>query len=152
MGARKIAPFSIYHLDFVIYTDFVSFKLIPMRKILIPALIVPVFLSSCTFFQKKEEVPTRRKRNSSLKTLLGLISDAKDQNLMTENNPFMLVTDGSERIFIDSVSVNLKRYKSAELKLKENSPKIKAFFMLKMWLLSAMKRKQKSFIKCSNGN
>lgn len=124
----KIAPFSIYHLDFVIYTDFVSFKLIPMKKILIPALIVIVFLSSCTFFQKKEEVPAAAQTEIQLEKRVGLISDAKDQNLMTENNPFMLVTDGSERIFIDSVSVNLKRYKKRRVEVEGKFAEDKSIF------------------------
>ena len=99
-----------------------------MKKILIPALIVIVFLSSCTFFQKKEEVPAAAQTEIQLEKRVGLISDAKDQNLMTENNPFMLVTDGSERIFIDSVSVNLKRYKKRRVEVEGKFAEDKSIF------------------------
>lgn len=99
-----------------------------MKKILIPALIVIIFLSSCTFFQKKEEAPAGTETEIQLEKRIGLISDAKDQNLMTENNPFMLVTDGSERIFIDSVNVNLKRYKKRRVEVEGKFADDKSIF------------------------
>ena len=68
-----------------------------MKKILIPALIVTVFLQ-LYIFQYLEEVPRGANRNSVEKRV-GLISDAKDQNLMTENDPLCLLRMGSELIF-----------------------------------------------------
>lgn len=99
-----------------------------MKKNLILTLIAVIFLSSCTFFSKKEQVPAGAETEIQLEKRIGLVSDAKDQNLLTENNPFMLIADSGERIFIDSVSVNLKRYKKRRVEVEGKAEKDKSIF------------------------
>lgn len=99
-----------------------------MKKIFIPTLIAVILLSSCTFFQKKEEVLAGAETEIQTEKRIGLVSDAKDQNLLTENNPFMLIADSGERIFIDSVSINLKRYKKRRVEVEGKFEKDKSIF------------------------
>ncbi|MBI4994933.1 hypothetical protein HZC21_04815 [Candidatus Peregrinibacteria bacterium] len=99
-----------------------------MKKILIPALIIIVSLSGCTFFQKKEEVPSAAQTEIQLEKKIGLVSTAQDQGLLTGDNPFMLVMDSAEKIFIDSVSINLKRYKNRRVEIEGKFEKDKSVF------------------------
>ncbi len=90
-----------------------------MRKILFSLVIVLVIASSgCTFFWQKEEVPVAPPVEVQLEKKVGLVSTPTEQGLLTAPSQFVLVTDLGEKVFLDSVSVNLKRYTKRRIEVE----------------------------------
>lgn len=90
-----------------------------MKKILLSLVIILVTASSgCTFFWTKEDVPVAPPAETQLEKKIGLVSTPAEQGLLTAPSQFILVTDLGEKVFLDSVSVNLKRYTKRRIEVE----------------------------------
>lgn len=79
-----------------------------MKKI--PILLLAIFLlAGCSFFQKKEDVPAAELAEITLERKIGIVG-TPDQETLNPKSPFVLLTETNEKHFIDSLTVNLKRY------------------------------------------
>ncbi|MFA6520831.1 MAG: hypothetical protein WCT53_00375 [Candidatus Gracilibacteria bacterium] len=95
-----------------------------MKKLLFAAALVLMVVAGCTFFQKAEEIPAEPIQ-SQLEKKIGIVSTAQDQGLLAAPSKFALTSDTNEKIFIDALSVNLKKYtkRRVEVEGKWNEPK-----------------------------
>lgn len=88
-----------------------------MKKTFLIISVAVLLLSSCSLFSKKEEVPQAGPVEIQNEKKLGLITTAKEQNLLVDGDQFVLLTDSGEKIFINSISVNLKKYKKRRVEI-----------------------------------
>lgn len=91
-----------------------------MRKAFLLLTISLLLLTSCTFFQKKEEIPPPPPEEVRIEKKIGLVGTAKDQNILESPTVFVLVTENGETIFIDSLNVNLKKYRRRRVEAEGN--------------------------------
>ena len=98
-----------------------------MKKSFIVLGLALTLLSGCVFFQKKdvtvagdhEVVPEKK---------IGVVTTPDDQNVTNPLAPFMLVTETAEKFFLDSASINLKRYDKRRVEVVGNFNEQKTVF------------------------
>lgn len=81
-----------------------------MKKIITLFILMAILLGGCSLFSRQEEIPPTPPAEVKLEKKIGLVSTAEAQEVQNPLTPHMLVTETGEKFFIESVSVNLKRY------------------------------------------
>lgn len=91
-------------------------------KNLFLAIIIFLSLSGCSFFQKQEPVPPVPAEETILERKIGLIQAAHEVGdplpVPPEDIRFVLITEAGEKINIESLSVNLRRYKKRRVEIE----------------------------------
>lgn len=100
-----------------------------MKKLLFAAALVLLVVAGCTFLQKKEEVPAAPVE-AQLEKKIGIVSTAADQGLITSPSKFALTSDTNEKIFIDALSINLKKYVKRRVEVEGKWNDIKTIFVV----------------------
>ncbi|MBI2638658.1 hypothetical protein HYW83_03650, partial [Candidatus Peregrinibacteria bacterium] len=82
-------------------------------------------LSSCSFFSKKEDVPQAPPEEIQLERKTGVVNTAEALNILTAPSKFALVIENAAPVFIDSASVNFRKYfrRRVEIEGKWNDEK-----------------------------
>lgn len=81
-----------------------------MKKTALLLFVSSVFIfSGCSFFQK-QEVPVAQPEEIKLEKKIGIVGSALDMQFTNPLSPYILVSESNETFYIDSVSVNLKKY------------------------------------------
>lgn len=104
-----------------------------MKKIVHSLLtgIILVSLASCTFFQKKQEpVPQISHDEVQPEKKTGTVNTKEDLGLLTAASNFVLVSETGEKTFIDSVSINLKKYQKRRVEVMGTWNDEKTVFVL----------------------
>lgn len=88
-----------------------------MKKIfLLLSLCSVLILSSCSFLSKKADVPAAESSEIQLERKTGVVNTAQALGILTSPSAFVLIMENvSEPVFIDSASVNLRRYKGRKV-------------------------------------
>lgn len=82
------------------------------KNLLLLGLCSLLLLSSCSFFSKKAEVPAAEPSEIQLERKTGVVNTAEALGILTSPSPFVLIMENvSDPVFVDSASVNLRRYK-----------------------------------------
>ncbi len=87
-----------------------------------------ILISGCSLFQKKEEAPKAEVTEIQLEKKIGVVTTLSDQQFLTGPSDFLLLTDSGERIFITSLSVNLKKYKLRRVEIEGKFDDAKTVF------------------------
>lgn len=93
-----------------------------MKKTFLIISLTTLLFTSCSFFQKKEEVPQAESAEIKLETHEGIVTTPMEQNLISAPTDYLLLTESQEKIFIQSAAVNLNRYhrRRVEVEGKKN--------------------------------
>jgi len=89
-----------------------------MKKSLV-ILGLMMVLSGCTFYQQKDEAIVGD-REAKPEKKIGVVTTPADQNVINPLSPFMFITDTSEKFFVDSTIVNLRRYNKRRVEITGN--------------------------------
>lgn len=84
------------------------------RNFLILALTLTL-LSSCSLFGRGGVVPETQPDDNVLDKRVGIVTTPIEQGMLNAQSDFLLMTDNGEKILINSVSINLKRYKGRRI-------------------------------------
>lgn len=88
-----------------------------MKKFLLAFIVVLLLVAAgYNFLQKKESIP--QEAESALEKMIGVVSSSKEQALLNAPTPFLLTTDAGEKIHIDSINVNLKKYSKRRVEVE----------------------------------
>lgn len=85
------------------------------KSFLILSIILSIFLSSCSFFSKKEDVPQAPIAEVQLERKIGVVNTSDTLNILAAPSKFILVTENEPTLFIDSASVNFRKYKGRKV-------------------------------------
>jgi len=81
-----------------------------MKKTALLLFVSSVFIfSGCSFFQK-QEVPVAQREEIKLEKKIGIVGSSLDMQFTNPLSPYILVSESNETFYMDSVSVNLKKY------------------------------------------
>lgn len=90
-----------------------------MKKyLLLLSVILLISLTGCSFFSKKEDVPQAPKSEIQLERKTGVVNTAEALNILTAPSRFVLVIDNAQPLFIDSASVNFRKYKGRRVEIE----------------------------------
>lgn len=81
-----------------------------MKKVLTLFVLMAILLAGCSLFQREAKIPETPPAETQLEKKIGLVSTAEDQQIQNPLTPYMFLTETGEKFFIESVSVNMKRY------------------------------------------
>lgn len=81
-----------------------------MKKVLTLFIIMAFLLVGCGLFRREEQIPPAPPAETQLERKIGLVSTAEDQQIQNPLTPYMFLAENGEKFFIESVSVNLRRY------------------------------------------
>lgn len=101
-----------------------------MKKLFIFASLSLIFLSGCFLFQKKEEVPQPSQQEAQMEKKVGMVNTAFDLNIDQPLTPFVLLAETQEKIFLDSVSINLKKYSKRRVEAQGKWNDLKTVFVV----------------------
>lgn len=88
------------------------------KSVLLSIAILSLLLfSSCSWFQK-QEIPQATQTELQLEKKTGLISSSEEQGLLNPPTQFVLIAENGERIPLDSLSINFKRYKKRRVEIE----------------------------------
>lgn len=88
------------------------------KSFLILSVILLIFLTSCSFFSKKEDVPQAPPAEIQLERKTGVVNTAEALNILTAPSRFVLVIENAQPLFIDSASVNFRKYSGRRVEIE----------------------------------
>ncbi|GEM_PF-3985133 len=102
-----------------------------MKKILLlSTLLSLLLLTSCSFFSKKEDAPVALSDETQLQRMIGVVNPPEALGILTAPSKFVLIVENKEPIFIDSASVNLRKYKGRRVEAEGKWNDSKTVFLL----------------------
>lgn len=101
-----------------------------MKKISVIFVFILVLLSGCSLFQKQEQAPAEVATESKVERLTGVLNTPDEIGLMSAPAPFMLFAENGQQIFVNSVGVNLKKYKKRRVEAEGRWNTEKTIFMI----------------------
>lgn len=102
-----------------------------MKKIFLYTLVTTLFIfSGCVFFQKQGAIPVVNQGEIELEKKIGIVTSPIEEGMLNALAPWLLVTDTAEKIFVDSLSIHLKRYKKRRIEAEGKWNDAKTVFFI----------------------
>lgn len=101
-----------------------------MRKISILISISLFLFTGCVFFEKKEDVPVPSPQESQLEKKIGVVNTPDELSILSAPAPFVLLTEAGDQIFINSLTVNMRRYKRRRVEAEGRFDSAKTVFQV----------------------